>query len=117
MHISHTTLDNVCILRLSGRIDHQQAALFGRLLNHHAQSACPSCANFLLDCADLEYISSYGLQELLAFAKPRVGQGKNLVLSTLRGAVRDVFAITHFDDIFPLYADANTALIALRQTG
>lgn len=57
---------------------------------------------FLVEFSQLEYISSAGLQSLLAAAKRLEQQQGKITLSGLKGAVREVFEMSGFDTLFPI---------------
>ena len=67
-----------------------------------------------LDCSGLEYISSAGLRVLLASAKQfRKLQGA-IGLTSLTPTVKQVFEISGFTSIFPIYASREEALGAMK---
>ncbi len=55
-------------VKISGRIDSNNAAEFGNLL---LKAAGEVCGNIVIDAAELEYISSAGLRVLLKLKKVR----------------------------------------------
>lgn len=64
----------------------------------------------LLNCAELDYVSSAGLRVLLMAAKKlKVGNGR-IVLSSLKPHILEVFDIAGFSTIFPIHDSDEAAL-------
>jgi anti-sigma B factor antagonist len=56
----------------------------------------------ILDCRDLEYISSSGLRILLMLRKETGRKGGRLVIRGIREAIRQVFLMTGFYNLFEI---------------
>jgi len=56
----------------------------------------------VLDCSELDYISSAGLGVLLDVHKRLQGEGGGLKIANLTGHVRELFRIARFDQIFTI---------------
>lgn len=67
----------------------------------------------LVDCRELDYISSAGLRVLLAAAKQFKKQSGSIALASLNPNVKQVFEISGFTSIFPIYSTREEALEAL----
>jgi anti-sigma B factor antagonist len=80
-------------VRLKGRFDATQAPRVGAFL----ETLEGSC---VIECADLEYISSAGLGVLLAAYKRLSAEGGTIRLVGMRKLVRDVFRYSRMDTIF-----------------
>jgi anti-sigma B factor antagonist len=82
-------------IRLRGRLDavaaEKQAGAF-------AEFSGPC----VLDCKELDYISSAGLGLLFGTHKKLMATGGGLRLINLKPHIRELFAIAHFDSIFQL---------------
>ena len=82
-------------VRLRGRLDavqaEKQAAVFASFT-----SPC------VLDCKELDYISSAGLGLLFGTHKKLMSSGGGLRLINLKPHIRELFAIAHFDSIFQI---------------
>jgi len=90
---------DVVRITLKGRMDAVSSPDFDRALD---ELMSQGQRQFLLDLSNLEYISSAGLQSLLAAAK-RLEQIEGIItLSNLNGAVLEVFQISGFDTLFPI---------------
>ena len=80
-------------LRLEGRFDAAQAPHVLAVLEG-VKSSC------VIECEDLEYISSAGLGVLLATYKRLSSSGHSIRLVGMRKLVRDVFRYSRMDTIF-----------------
>lgn len=67
---------------------------------------------FVVDLADLDYISSAGLRSILALAKKLKTSGGSLHLAALQDTVRDVFDISGFSSIIPVFDSVEGACSA-----
>jgi len=56
--------------------------------------------DILIDCTDLEYISSSGLRILLRILKQAQSAGSRVVLKNVNEVIRDVLDLTGFKSIF-----------------
>lgn len=111
MDFAQEQAGDVTVVRLTGRLDSSTAppaeSSFARVLDGDP----PRLA---IDLSGLEYISSAGLRVLLVVAK-KVQQAKGkIVLFGLLPNVREVFAISGFDKILTIQADAAAAVAAAR---
>ena len=56
--------------------------------------------NIIIDCADLEYISSAGLRIFLGILQNAESKGGHVYIRAINDKVRAIFAITGFSNIF-----------------
>ncbi len=110
MEITETKQQNVTVVALSGRLDAATAPSLEATLTALAQARE---SRALVDCRELEYISSAGLRVLLAAAKQFKKIDSSIALCTLSPTVRQVFEISGFTSIFSLYATRDEALKAM----
>lgn len=80
-------------VRLEGRLDAAAAPRLQALLDT-IEGSC------VLECQDLEYVSSAGLGVLLATYKRLSVAGYTIKLTGMRKLVRDVFRYSRMDTIF-----------------
>ena len=104
---------NVVVLSPQGRIDHAHSAAFKEALDAQLGACTREGSAILLDMGAVEYISSVGLRALMIAARQVKGQGGRIALAALTPVVREVFEISRFDLIFPLYESRDAALQAL----
>lgn len=98
--------DLVIVVRES-RIDAAVAVHFKdrmrELTNHPSQRV-------ILDLAEVEFMDSSGLGAVVGAMK-QLKPPQKLALANLSPAVEKVFRITRMDHLFPIYPDANAALL------
>jgi len=111
VEIKTEDVNAVTIVSLKGRLD----------INTHGQLEAELNAlagkgrnKVLVDAKELDYISSAGLRVLLAGAKQfRKIQG-SIGLASLTPTVKQVFEISGFTSIFPIYGTREEALGAMK---
>lgn len=107
MEIRTETVNTVTVVSLKGRLD---INTHGQLESELNALAGKGQAKVLIDFKELEYISSAGLRVLLSGAKTFKKINGTLALAALAPTVRQVFEISGFTSIFPLYATREEAL-------
>ena len=65
---------------------------------------------FIVDLAGLDYISSAGLRGILTSVKRLKAEGGQIVLTSLHGTVKEVFEISGFSTIIPIFESVDDAL-------
>ena len=98
---------NAVIVAVTGRMDALVAPQFDKQLETLMEEGV---ARIIIDFKDLEYISSAGLQIILASAKKMEEVNGEIVLLHLKDAVKEVFEISGFDMIFRVFDDQDAAL-------
>jgi anti-anti-sigma factor len=99
MVIDISKSDGTVVMSLKGRMDAVSSPDFDRAVEEQMANGE---RHFMINLSDLEYISSAGLQSLLAAAKRLEQTEGEISLSNLKGAVREVFEISGFDTLFPI---------------
>jgi anti-anti-sigma factor len=110
MKISESNQDDIVIIGVSGRLDASNASELERVLLAQIDSGA---TRLLVDCAQLDYISSAGLRVLLVAAKRLKGSNGAVVLTGLKESIKEVFDIAGFSPIFRIFPDRAAALAAL----
>ena len=109
MEIIQEKVNDVAIVEIKGRLDVTTASdleqVFTKLLSENQNKV-------LVECRELEYISSAGLRVLLNAAKQYNKVSGQIMLAGLSQNVKQVFEISGFTSIFPIYATRDEALIA-----
>ncbi len=107
MEISLDDVGGVSVVTLKGRLNVTTTAelekVFSTLLSENKTKV-------LLDFRQLEYISSAGLRVLLAAAKQFKKVSGQIVLSSLAPSVKQVFEISGFTSIFPIFSTRDEAV-------
>jgi stage II sporulation protein AA (anti-sigma F factor antagonist) len=99
--------ENAVIISVTGRMDAVAAPQFDKRLE---TLMTEGDRRIIIDFKNLEYISSAGLQTILAAAKKLEQVNGEIVLLHLSGAVKEVFEISGFDTIFRVFDDQDAAL-------
>ncbi len=111
MEIRTEVVNAITVVSLKGRLD---INTHGQLETELNGLAGKGVSKVLVDAGGLEYISSAGLRVLLASAKQfRKLQGA-IGLTSLTPTVKQVFEISGFTSIFPIYASREEALGAMK---
>lgn len=105
LEIQTSDLGNFKLMRLIGRLDTDTSADF-ELAAYDANEA--GARHFIVDLAEITYVSSAGLRVLLALAKKLDGKGE-LKLASIKGVVREVFEKSGFAKLFAIYPDVQSA--------
>ena len=69
----------------------------------------------LIDCTELDYISSAGLRTLLTAAKNSKKVNGKIVLTNLNANVKQIFEISGFTSIFDIFDSMANAIASLEQ--
>ena len=96
MKIETTKNDSNATITVSGRLDTVTSPELEKELQSLAQ-----IDSLVIDCADLEYISSAGLRVFLSAHKEFSKKG-GLTITNVSEAVMDIFEVTGFDQILNL---------------
>lgn len=107
MEITQEKKGNINIIKVKGRLDASTSGKLEETLNEFTNQ---EKARVLVDCAELEYISSAGLRVLLATAKKFQQSAGKIFLSSLNTNVKQVFEISGFISIFPTYPSTEEAI-------
>lgn len=106
MEFRALTRGEIAIISVFGRIDANSAPDLEAALNNCADNCSEK---LVVDFSGVEYVSSAGLRVLLSVRKRLVPLKGEIVLAGLRPFVREVFDMTGFSKIFPLYKTTDEA--------
>lgn len=98
MEIKKTTNAGTVTIALKGRLDTTTTPSLEAELK---ASVINVATELILDCAELEYVSSAGLRVILAAQKAMNKQGKMLI-KNVNDTIMEVFEITGFVDILTI---------------
>ena len=99
-------VDGVQIVHPHGRLDLTKVAEFSALLQGLIEAGN---TKIVLDCRNLEYISSAGLGAFVAAAK-KLGPDHKLVFASFKQSVRNVFDMTGVANLFQICNSMEEAL-------
>ena len=109
MSFGHEKLKDLVVLTASGRIDLSNADDFGQALS---AALADARAVLILDFSGIEYISSAGLRSLLIAFKTAKTENTVLAVAALRPLVLEIFEISRFDLVIPLFGTVRDAVSA-----
>lgn len=94
-------------MALKGRMDRIAALEFDKSFAEWLKNG-ERC--FVVDMKDLEYISSAGLRSLLSANQHLKDSNGQIRLCNIVGLVKDVFFISGFESLFPVYQSCAAAV-------
>jgi stage II sporulation protein AA (anti-sigma F factor antagonist) len=95
------------VISVKGRLD----AVTSPVLEKDLTELMAGGEKFLIvDLGDLDYISSAGLRTILASTKRLKEKQGKLLLASLKSVVKEVFEISGFSSIIPIYESVDSAL-------
>ncbi len=111
MDIQERRLADVTVLAAAGRLDLDASAAFQvRLVGLVDVLGGGKVA---LDFARLDYVSSVGLRALMVAAKKSRASGRKIAVAALTPVVREIFEISRFNFVIPVFADLRAALASM----
>jgi anti-sigma B factor antagonist len=106
MEISERRTAEIVTLSLSGKLDTTTAKAFEEKILGQIESGD---RRFVIDLAQLDYISSAGLRVFILAGKRLNNANGKIVLCALKDPVREVFDIAGFSSIFSVYGSHDEA--------
>ena len=107
MDISEDRKADAVVLALSGKLDATTAKTFEEKLFSQIESGE---RRFVINLAQLDYISSAGLRVFLLAAKRLNSANGKILLCLLQDPVREVFDIAGFSSVFSIYGSDDDAI-------
>ncbi len=102
--------DDILSAAVDGRIDGSNVVEFEEAVRAAIQD---SDRAVIMDFEKLAYISSAGLRAILLTAKSLQGRNAKLMLCSLSERINEVFEISGFDKILPIYKSRAEAIASL----
>lgn len=100
MDLSERSYGDAVLVSAAGRIDLTNADEFKDALSAALTNAKTA---LVLDFAGVEYISSAGLRSLMIVFKAAKAQGKAFAIAALQPLLLEIFTISRFNLVFPLF--------------
>ncbi len=107
MEITKENINDVSILSLKGRLNVTTTSELEQAFNSLFEE---NRTKILVECRELEYISSAGLRVLLTAAKQFKKISGEIALAGLSQNVKQVFEISGFTSIFTIYTTRDEAV-------
>lgn len=103
-------VEGVLIITISGKIKGLNGREFHRAIFQEIQS---QDAPIVLDLENLTYINSMGLRSILLVAKRQQDNKAKFAVCSLSGPMREIFEITCFDRVMPVFDSRSEAIEAV----
>jgi anti-anti-sigma factor len=107
MIINFESEGDIAILSLNGRLDTMHFPLVDKELTSQIEN---NQKQIILDCRDLDYVSSSGLRVLLKALKQMETANGRLTICNLQPQITQIFKISGFDHLFEIYPGKEEAL-------
>ena len=107
MELTETNTDKCLIIRIKGRLDTINSDIFEKRL---IELMDQQVNRILVNCSQMDYISSSGLRIMLMALKRIAMSSGKLVICGLQQNVREIFEISGFSAIFEIHPDEEGAL-------
>ena len=108
MEVTQTQQNGIIILGLKGRLDSSASDDLEKKLLGLIQTGA---TKLVLDFKELDYISSAGLRVFVKAAKELKRNNGRLSFCSLKDYIREIFKLTGFDSVFPIYATQEESLV------
>ncbi len=99
MKLNDTKMGKAAVVEVGGRMDAANAPLFEAHCDKLIQRGETV---FVLDFAELEYLSSAGLRCILSIAKKVKPAGGKIVICGAKGTAKEIFDISGFSAMFAM---------------
>jgi anti-anti-sigma factor len=109
MKITTENIDDFSVVKIDGRIDTSNYTLFEEEIN---KLFGRNVRNIIFNCNSLNYISSSGLRIFLVAQKKMIALKGKLYLCNLQPAIKEIFVISGFSQIFRIFDTMEEALEA-----
>ena len=97
MKVSIQEKDQMLVAQLSGRLD---TAVSQEVASQLQPMIDKADKTLILDCKELEYISSSGLRIFLTIRKAAAAKGGKVIVKDISSEIRQVFMMTGFLNLF-----------------
>ncbi len=108
MQIGELHLGKYLVLKPIGRLDNGTSSRFQARL---VELLAIATADILVDFAQVEYISSAGLRALMSASRQKP-PGRRLAVAAANPIVQEVFTISRFQEVIPLFSSLTAAAAA-----
>jgi anti-sigma B factor antagonist len=100
-------INDFSVLNIDGRIDSSNFSFFEEEIN---QLLDKGVKNIIFNCSGLKYISSSGLRIFLVTQKKTISLKGKLHLCNMQPAIKEIFDISGFSNIFMIFDTLGEAL-------
>ncbi|HET9580973.1 MAG TPA: STAS domain-containing protein [Usitatibacter sp.] len=110
MNVSSRQYGNAVVVAVSGRLDQDTCEVFRGQLMAFVAAAAREAGAVVLDLSGLEYVSSAGLRCFMLASREARAKRARILVAALQPMVAEIFAISHFNLVFQVFASVRDAL-------
>jgi len=107
MNIKSEKVQNFTVLRIEGRIDTVRSSILENEINQLFNNGEK---NLILNCKEMNYISSSGLRVFLVAQKKAIALNGKLMLCNMQPGIQEIFRISGFSNLFKIFETQEAAL-------
>ncbi len=107
MNIKSEKVQNFTVLRIEGRIDTVRSSVLENEINQLFNNGEK---NLILNCKEMNYISSSGLRVFLVAQKKAIALNGKLMLCNMQPGIQEIFRISGFSNLFKIFETQEAAL-------
>ncbi|MGM0567240.1 MAG: STAS domain-containing protein [Bacteroidota bacterium] len=107
MELQFKEKDNTTVAYVSGRVD---TTNYNEFENQMTDKINNTTGDVIINCSELNFISSSGLRVFLITQKKLKAAGRSLVLTNMQDAIKEIFDISGFSSIFTIKDTEEDAL-------
>jgi anti-anti-sigma factor len=107
MQVQTSVAEGFTMVKVQGRIDSVTAKDFESKVTTLIENGIPK---IVIDCSQLDYMSSAGLRAFLVIHKNVASKGILVRLCCLQPSIREILDICGLSNIFPIYPDVASAI-------
>lgn len=115
MNVGSRHYANAVVVDVSGRLDQDTCEAFRARLMAFVEAAAREGGAVILDLSGLEYVSSAGLRCFMLASREARSRQARIVVAALQPMVAEIFAISHFNLVFQVFATVRDALATVSQ--
>jgi anti-sigma B factor antagonist len=104
---------NALVVTVAGRLDHDNCDAFRADLAGHVENGAGGGSTVILDLSGLKYVSSAGLRCFMLASRQAKAQNGRILVAALQPMVEEIFEISRFNLVFPVYRTVRDALAAV----
>ena len=104
---------NAHVVKLTGRLDHDNSEAYRAELLAHIERHATDGAAIVLDLSGLEYVSSAGLRVFMLATRQAKAQGSRVLVAAAKPTVAEIFLISRFNLILSIHPTLREALAAV----
>ena len=104
---------NALVVAVAGRLDHDNCDAFREDLAGHVEKCAGGGSTVVLDLSGLKYVSSAGLRCFMLASRQAKALNGRILMAALQPMVEEIFEISRFNLVFPVYRTVRDALAAV----